>query len=301
MNRRIIILVFILFANTLVAQDYSIFYSQIIKSPEYFNPSHSAHKDVVSAKLMLNSKYNSYKDNPQSCAFTLSIPLSKASFGSGINVLKEEMGLRQILSVNGVLNSCIRLSSSSFLSAGIQLGVRRLEYLKDRMITYSDIDLGRMDMSSTKTAFGFGFFYNDLYNFVGVAFSDIVMKDIDLKDNLDVYLGRNIPIVRSFILRPSFLYKKIFGDELYHVRGELFYKNIMGGGVHYTLDRDYGFSLDLRLTKRVWVGYLYETGSKYDEMKLVSHSISLAYNIGLLNALFEKIGKFRKTSVWAEL
>lgn len=299
MKSRIIILLIVLFCSSLKAQDYTIFYSQIIKSPEYFNPSYNAHKDVVNAKLILNSKYNSYKDNPQSCAFTLSIPISKASFGSGLNILKEEMGLRQIISVNGVLNSCIKLSSSSFLSAGIQLGVRKLEYLRDRMITYGDIDLSRIDMSSTKTAFGFGFFYNDLYNFIGLASSDIVMQDFDLMENVDIYLGRNVPISKSFILRPSFLYKKFYGDELYHFRSELYFKNSLGGGIHYTLDRDYGFSFDVRLTKRIWMGYLYEAGSKYSNMKLVSHSISLAYNIGLLNALFDKIGKFRNTGVLA--
>lgn len=299
MKNRLVLILVVLLCSGLKAQDYTIFYSQIIKSPEYFNPSYSAHKDVVSAKLMLNSKYNSYKDNPQACAFSLSIPLSKASFGSGINVLKEEMGLRQIISVNGVLNSSIKLSPSSFLSAGIQLGVRKLEYLRDRMITYGDIDLTRIDMSTTKTAFGFGFFYNDLYNFIGVASSDIVLNDFDLMDNIDVYVGRNIPIASSLILRPSFLYKKFYGDELYHLRSELYYKNFVGGGVHYTLDRDYGFSIDVRLTKKLWMGYLYESGSKYSNMKLVSHSISLAYNIGLLNTLFDKIGKFRNTGLLA--
>ncbi len=299
MKSRIVILLLVMSCCSLMAQDYTIYYSQIIKSPEYFNPSYSAHKDIVSAKLMLNSKYNSYRDNPKSCAFSLSIPLSKASFGSGINILKEEMGLRQIISVNGILNSCIKLSSLSFLSAGIQLGVRRLEYLRDRMITYGDVDMSRIELSSTKTAFGFGFFYNDLYNFIGIASSDIVINNIKLLENIDVYLGRNIPFSGSFVLRPSFLYKRFYGDELYHFRSELYYKNFVGGGIHYTLDRDYGFSIDVRLTPKIWMGYLYESGSKYSKMKLVSHSISLAYNVGLLNTLFDKIGKFRNTGLLA--
>lgn len=281
----------------LKAQDYTIFYSQIIKSPEYFNPSFGAHKDDLSAKLIFNNKYNGYKDNPKSCAFVISIPIMKSTLGTGINVLKEDIGLRQIISINGILNSCVRISNSSFISAGIQLGIRKLGYDETKLKTYNNLDISKIEMQSTKTTFGFGFYFNDLYNFIGIASSDIALDKVHLIENIDIYAGRNIALSDIFILKPAFLYKNFYGDELYHIKSEIYYNNSFGLGVYCTINRDYGFNTEIKLVDRLWMGYLFEIEYASQKMKLTSHSISISYNVGLLNALFKKINRFNRSGL----
>lgn len=295
MKNKLLLFILLVCANIAYSQhqERTVFYSRVIKDPEFFNPAYNAYQSNLSSKLIFNDKLHDYEGSPISYGFSLSVPIVKSKLGSVFNVVNELVGMRQIITVNAGLNTCVKVSEHGILSGGINLGQRRLEYLVDKMEAYSDIDITKIDIKTTKTIFSFGFYYVDLFSFAGLSVSDIVLKEVDLLNNFDLYCGRNIPLSEKMVFTPTVLYKKFYGDEITNVTGMIHFNQQFGLGGHYTVGNDYGFMAELRISKDLWLGYIYEQYSKTGWASSSSHGISLSYNVDHLRHLFDNIKRYQ--------
>lgn len=283
-------MVFILSWNKSEAQEtpsHSFFYSQIVKSPELYNPAFGANIYGYMAKLSYSSKYTSYASNPVSYAFTTSIPIVKSSLAVGFNFIQENIGLRQISSANLILSSGVKISADSYLSAGIKLGGKRMQYFKYKMNVYGNVNIDDIPNDYLKTALGVGVYYYDLYNFGGLSISDIFIDEVKVLNNFDLYAGRNF-ILDNFIFRASVLFKNYEKEQIYVLRNDIYYKGLVGLGLSYAINKEYSASIDLKVSDNLCLAYTYEYQTFKTYIKLSSYELSLSYNTNQIYSQFKR-------------
>ncbi len=278
----------------LKAQNETVYFSRILSDQEIHNPAYSAYRQNIGFKLLYNSKFGALKGNSETYGLNFSIPIVKSEIGTSFNILNEKIGLRQVLNINGCLNSCIKLSSLAYLSGGISLGIRSQNYRKSDIIIDEDEDLTTLKLNSTEFNVGAGLYYFDPYIFAGLAISDLLVLNGKSNSSIDVYAGNNFSFFPyRYVLKSSLLYKRYDCNNIFHINEQLFYDDKVGLGLNYTVSYTWGVSLDVKIKDNIWLFYGFENHVKTAYSGLKSHSIGLYYNPKYLRRIFKNVRRFR--------
>ena len=282
----------------LAAQDV-LMHTQSITKQEFLNPAYNSFKDYTSVNLMSRHQwFNKMPGSPEMYAANMYVPISLSGFGIGFTAISESIGLRQKVSFAGNLSHNVRVSTQNYLAFGYSLGIQNISYDMNRLRTYPDITISGLDLNTTNTNIGIGFFYYSPVFFAGIS-SNTLINGSKYQDNtflpgFDLTSGFMYRINDQILLRPDFILKYYPVDELIYRNGEVFKSKtdpILDVSINILLDEKlwlgtshrFGqaqtFSADVIIKESYKIGYTYELGTGKGMNQFSSHGIRLAWNI----------------------
>lgn len=296
--KRLLFILLLLISLNVCGQQNGVLYSQIVKSPDLYNPAYSTYSNSLSAKLLYSSKFLGYNKNPSSYALSVSMPIFGTVLGGGINVFREDVGINTISSINVNLKSSISISSTSQLTGGIQLGVRMVDKDINSLRTYNSEDFeyiaNNVLSDENKMHLGVGLYYSNLFSFIGASISNIEFSDSNLFDDFDIYGGVYLNINDHIIFQPSYLVKRIFGYTMNNMRADFYYNDIFNVGLSYTVDRDLGANLGVKILKKIWINYSFERQFDIVGLEVYSNCVGVYYNTSKINDLAKLLRRSKR-------
>lgn len=294
MKNSILLLMFLLVFTGVKAQNQTVYLSRVFSDQEINNPAYTAYRQNVGFKLLYSSHFGSLKGQSKFYGAHVSFPIVKSEIGSSINVINEEIGLRQLLKINACVNNCVKISSFSYLSGGISIGILNQAYRESSIITDPDVDLTKLDLNKTSLNVGAGVYYFDPYIFAGVAMNDLAVFDKRNIPNIDFYFGCNYsPSPYKYVLKSCLLYKYFNEDHIFQLNEKIYYNDIIGFGANYSFSYEWGLNFDIKIKDSLWLSYSYENHINTNYIGLQSYNICLYYSPKYEKRIFSSVKRFK--------
>lgn len=280
------------------AQD-EVMHSQSVVKQEYLNPAYSSFKDYVSVNLLSRTQWVGVTENPRVYGANVYVPLQLSRMGVGLTVLNEDIGLRNVSSVNVSLAHNIRVGLRSYLSFGYGVGAELTAYDRDQIIAKNEeYLLYNIDWSIFNPAIKLGLFYTDPHFFIGMSSNSVLGKADDKNwylPGIDFVCGAMYQINQSLFFRPD-LIVKYYRNEQITVQGTNRYKTyvppVLDLSLSFLLDdrlwlstshrlnQAQTFSADILIARSLQLGYSFELGLGAGINQFNTHAISLSFRIG---------------------
>lgn len=279
LKKRIVFVLLILFAKAGFAQN-ELLYSQTIVDKEFINPAYNAIKGFPSINILRSDQWkNKIEGAPKSIAFNGYMPVKRSGLGIGVNIIGEEIGLRENILINANLSQKIRLSRYSFLAMGLGIGVQKSNYATKDIISLSEQgEYSSLDYDKTTPQLVIGMFYGTPKYYVGINTNMMLTgfkKGSRMLPGFDFTIGGKIKTNKLKILPElGVTYYEVreslkLGEEDKYVSNSVSIVNASCSviiddkiqiGTGHRFNYSHSFSLDIIIHKKLKFGYVYEIG-----------------------------------------
>lgn len=283
MKTNILYILLTLLPVTLTSQDVAQF-TQVIMDQEYTNPAYNGYKNYMSAGAIYRNQWTGQEGAPETYAANFYTPIVYSRYGLGATIMKENIGLREVVNFNANMHANIQVSPSSYLAVGIQVGIENTHYDLERARVVDGLDVNTLDQDVLLPTIGLGaFWYNPNY-FAGLgSFSIIERRGTEARylPGFDVYVGAIYPLGRNNYIKPFFLVKEYVNvSSLFHVGGSLLIDDLLWISTSHKFNESHTFSIDFKAIEGLWVGYTFEVGIRgIANMFNGSHGIRIGYDL----------------------
>lgn len=280
-------------------------FDQNVMRQEFINPAYNSFKDYTSVNILSRHQWiNQLNGGPETYAANVYIPVAYSGFGIGIMAVNQTSGIRKRLSFSGCLSHNIRISAYDYLAFGYSIGVQNISHNQEKIKTYSDVDFGGLDISSTKLLGTLGLFFYDPNYFIGLSSGFLVNNDKDtgigLIPGIDFTSGYMYGASSGLVIRPEVVVK-YYPVKMYVYENES--KKMKSGypvvdvGVNFLLadklwlgtSHRFGLAQTFSVSVNAWesfkFGYTFELGLGEGLNQLNSHGVHLSWNMAAKKAL----------------
>ncbi|MDM8162253.1 PorP/SprF family type IX secretion system membrane protein, partial [Labilibaculum sp. K2S] len=178
----IIVVTLLVFGSECVFSQYQSTTQSLVRQ-EFFNPAYNSFKDYYSFSTLSRWQWADVAYSPKTYAFNAYLPIKNSTFGVGPTVIKENIGLRDIVTVYGTASANVRLSRNSFLAFGLGIGIESSSYDREKLRTYLGADLFGIDYSQIDPAVSIGVMYLSAKYFAGLS-TNTVFRDKSMGSTL---------------------------------------------------------------------------------------------------------------------
>ena len=279
--------------------------TQSLVRQEFFNPAYNSFKDYYSFSTLSRWQWADVAYSPKTYAFNAYIPLKNSAFGLGPTVIKENIGLRDIVTVYGSASHNVRLTKKSFLAFGLGVGLETSSYNKEELRTYLGADLYGVDYSQLDPAITIGIMYLSAKYFAGLSTNTVFRSESsgNTLPGFDFSAGAMYSLNENLAFKPCIVLKyykegNVPADGLYRASkyGELiadlsanFYiNNSIWIGTSHRFKQAQTFSVDLKVLKDISFGYTFEWGIGKGLNQFSSHGVRLALDLEMKSSKKEK-------------
>ncbi len=293
-------------------------HSQAVVKQEYLNPAYNSFKDYISVNLLNRTQWAGVSDNPKVYGASVYVPIQLSRMGIGMNILNENIGLRNITTLNVSLTHNVRVGFKNYLSFGYGIGGELGAFDREKIISkYSNYELPDIDWSPVNPAIKVGLFYTDPHFFVGVSSNSVLGRSDDKSwylPGIDFVCGAMYRISPSLFFRPDMIVK-YYRNEQIKVQTNSQYKEYVPPvfdlslsfllddklwlSTSHRLNQAQTFSADILIARSFQLGYSFELGLGKGVNQFNSHSISLAFRLGNGFALqgFQREVRYNMTAI----
>jgi type IX secretion system PorP/SprF family membrane protein len=296
MNKYKYILVLIsllnILSNKILAQQLPL-YSQYMFNTLEINPAYAGVKQSMNFTSTFRKQFNGIKDAPQTSTIAGDMPIGETNLGIGLKLVSDRFSVTQNIGAQVAMSYKIEGDYSNF-SFGLQMGA--LNYRTDFSkfnITNAGDPVFAQNLNAMAANFGTGLFFNTSDFYIGLSSPnlvrthlrqvDVALSEYTVKQNLHIYLntGYLVPLNDNFILKPSFLLRAVKGIPLdYDINANLYFREILSGGVSYRSRSALVGIIDFRLTPTLRLGYAYDYNlGRLNNFTNSTHEIILRFNI----------------------
>ncbi len=268
-------------------------YSQYMFNTLEINPAYAGFKQAIQFTSIFRKQFNGIKDSPQTALISGDMPIGETKLGVGLKIVDDRISVTQTFGAQGSFSYKIEGDNSN-LAFGLQVGA--LNYKADfSKLTLTDPGdpVFQQNLNALTANFGTGIFFNTDKFYAGFSIPNLVRthlreisettSDYNVKQNAHMYLnaGYLITLNDNFILKPSFLLRGVKGIPLnYDVNANLFFREIVSGGISYRSNSALVGLLDFRLVPTLRLGYAYDYNlGRLNNFSKASHEIILRYHI----------------------
>lgn len=255
-------------------------YSQTIVDKEFINPAYNAIKGFASVNILKSEQWkNKIEGAPKSMALNGYMPIKKSGLGIGLNIIGEEIGLRENILINVNLSQKIRLSRNSFVAMGLGIGVQKSNYaIKDIISLAEQGEYSGLDYDETNPQLIMGLFYGTPTYYAGISTNIMIAGLSDgnhMLPGFDLSAGYKIRTNALKIIPDiGYTYYKVreslkLGEKDKYVSNSVSIltascsviiadKIQLATGHRFNFSQS--FSFDIIIQKKLKVGYVYEIG-----------------------------------------
>jgi type IX secretion system PorP/SprF family membrane protein len=268
-------------------------YSQYMFNTLEINPAYAGFKQSMQFTSVFRKQFNGIKDSPQTSMISGDMPIGETKLGVGLKIVDDRLSITQNFGAQLAMSYRIEGDNSN-LSFGIQAGA--LNYKTDFSklnITNAEDPVFAQNLNAMAANFGTGIFFNTAKFYAGLSSpnlvrahlrkTDVALSEYTVKQNLHIYLnsGYLITINDNFILKPSFLLRGVKGLPLnYDINANLFFREIMSGGISYRSHSALVGLLDFKLIPTLRLGYAYDYNlGRLNNFSKATHEIILRFHI----------------------
>ncbi len=270
--------------------------TQSLVRQEFFNPAYNSFKDYYSFSTLSRWQWADVAYSPRTYALSAYLPINNSTFGLGPTIIKENIGLRNILTFYGSASHNVKLTRNSFLAFGLGVGFESSTYDKEKLRTYLGADLYGVDYSRIDPAISIGIMYLSAKYFLGLSTNTVfrgsasgnTLPGFDFTGGAMFALNNNLGFKPCVVLKyykegsvpADGLYNSAsYGELIADVSANFFINNSIWLGTSHRFKQAQTFSLDLEVLKDVSFGYTFEWGIGSGLNQYSSHGIRLALDI----------------------
>ncbi len=307
------ILLLVIFCQVQLASAQEMMHLQSVVKQEYINPAYNSFRDYVSANFVSRLQWVSLPYHPEVYGANVFVPFRVKRLGLNVTMMRENIGLRKITSVDFGLSSSVKVSNEGFLAFGYGVGLKNTSYRTEDIISYDDSYLFENETWTTQNLTAkLGFLYVNPKMFVGVSSNLLVDRDWDDRSVLwaswDFIAGAMLKLNRDFVFRPDLVvkyyraeYNELSADKssssylspIYEPGINLLFKEIVWFGTSYRHKMAETFSVTVEATKNLKVGYTYEYGMGEGVNQFSSHGLNISYRFNQKASLYDFQKKLR--------
>jgi type IX secretion system PorP/SprF family membrane protein len=294
-NQKYLIALFLLFAVSplkMMAQQLPL-YSQYMFNTLEINPAYAGFRQAMQFTSVFRKQFNGIKGSPQTSMLSGDMPIGETRLGVGLKIVDDRLSVTQNLGAQLAMSYRIE-GDNSKLAFGLQLGA--LNYKTDFSqlnITNAGDPVFAQNLNALAANFGTGIFYNTDKFYAGLSSpnlvrahlrkTDVALSEYTVKQNLHIYFnsGYLITINDNFVLKPSFLLRGVQGLPFnYDLNANLFFREIISGGLSYRSKSALVGLLDFRLVPTLRLGYAYDYNlTRLNNFSRATHEIVLRFHI----------------------
>ena len=268
-------------------------YSQYMFNTLEINPAYAGFKQSIQFTSIYRKQFNGIKDSPQTALVSGDMPIDDTKLGVGLKIVDDRISITKTLGAQGSLSYRIEGDNSN-LAFGLQVGAMNYKADFSRLnVTNAGDPVFAQNLNALTANFGTGIFYNTDKFYAGLSVPnlvrthlrqvDVALSEYTVKQNAHMYLnaGYLITLNDNFILKPSFLLRGVKGIPLnYDINANLFFREIMSGGISYRSHSALVGLLDFRLIPTLRLGYAYDYNlGRINNFAKATHEIILRYHI----------------------
>ena len=268
-------------------------YSQYMFNTLEINPAYAGFKQSIQFTSIYRKQFNGIKDSPQTALVSGDMPIGDTKLGVGLKIVDDRISITKTLGAQGSLSYRIEGDNSN-LAFGLQVGAMNYKADFSRLnVTNAGDPVFAQNLNALTANFGTGIFYNTDKFYAGLSVPnlvrthlrqvDVALSEYTVKQNAHMYLnaGYLITLNDNFILKPSFLLRGVKGIPLnYDINANLFFREIMSGGISYRSHSALVGLLDFRLIPTLRLGYAYDYNlGRLNNFAKATHEIILRYHI----------------------
>lgn len=286
-----VFIVVILFTSlNLIGQD-AVLYSQLFNQPELFNPAVNGTAEGVRIGFFFRDQWMKVDGAPKTMALDAFFPVNDHRLGIGLSAFNQSIGLREsnFLLINA--SSYIDIDKFSTLAFGIRAGMEFCSFDRNRIISIDNGNLNYQDLNSISPTFNIGLVYKSNNFYLGLSSFQLSFKDdlakkklltgVDLTSGY-FFAGNNDLIIYTYaIIKAYFKNFYVFEPGI-----NVYLNDKIGAGIGYRLNESLIFSIKVKLSKRLVMGYSYDYSlSEFSRISNGSNEFHLGYAIGKKNIL----------------
>lgn len=290
MKRVILAVLFLVFVQTLFAQQHSL-YSQYIFNLYAINPAYAGSRDALSANLSYRAQWVGFEGAPKTQNFSVHSPLRKKNMAVGLQFQNDEIGARSATSISATYAYTLNLGAGKKINLGLQGGV--INYTMDwNELTYderNDPTAWSIDPNRWIPNFDFGAMYLTPRAYVGFSvvnlsepsLSDSDQSDARLRTHLNLVGGKIFNISPKLDLKPGFLVRHDLGAAM---QFDVSLSALLSNQFWFTATYRHNFgmvaSAHVFITEKLHVGYAYDqTLNNMMTYQSGSHEIFVGYDM----------------------
>jgi type IX secretion system PorP/SprF family membrane protein len=294
-NKKYLLALFLLLATSplkMMAQQLPL-YSQYMFNTLEINPAYAGFRQAMQFTSVFRKQFNGIKGSPQTSMLSGDMPIGETRLGIGLKIVDDRLSVTQNLGAQLAMSYRIE-GDNSKLAFGLQLGA--LNYKTDFSqlnITNAGDPVFAQNLNALAANFGTGIFYNTDKFYAGLSSpnlvrahlrkTDVALSEYTVKQNLHIYFnsGYLITINDNFVLKPSFLLRGVQGLPFnYDLNANLFFREIISGGLSYRSKSALVGLLDFRLVPTLRLGYAYDYNlTRLNNFSRATHEIVLRFHI----------------------
>jgi type IX secretion system PorP/SprF family membrane protein len=294
-NKKYLLALFLLLAASplkMMAQQLPL-YSQYMFNTLEINPAYAGFRQAMQFTSVFRKQFNGIKGSPQTSMLSGDMPIGETRLGIGLKIVDDRLSVTQNLGAQLAMSYRIE-GDNSKLAFGLQLGA--LNYKTDFSqlnITNAGDPVFAQNLNALAANFGTGIFYNTDKFYAGLSSpnlvrahlrkTDVALSEYTVKQNLHIYFnsGYLITINDNFVLKPSFLLRGVQGLPFnYDLNANLFFREIISGGLSYRSKSALVGLLDFRLVPTLRLGYAYDYNlTRLNNFSRATHEIVLRFHI----------------------
>ena len=294
-NQKYLIALFLLFAVSplkMMAQQLPL-YSQYMFNTLEINPAYAGFRQAMQFTSVFRKQFNGIKGSPQTSMLSGDMPIGETRLGIGLKIVDDRLSVTQNLGAQLAMSYRI-VGDNSNLAFGLQVGA--LNYKTDFSqlnITNAGDPVFAQNLNALAANFGTGVFYNNDKFYAGLSSpnlvrahlrkTDVALSEYTVKQNLHIYFnsGYLVTINDNFVLKPSFLLRGVQGLPFnYDINANLFFREIISGGISYRSKSALVGLLDFRLVPTLRLGYAYDYNlTRLNNFSRATHEIVLRFHI----------------------
>lgn len=289
----IFVLVFLAALPTQLPAQQLPLYSQYMFNTLEINPAYAGFKQSIQFTSIYRKQFNGIKDSPQTAMVSGDMPIGDTKLGVGLKIVDDRISITKTLGAQGSLSYRIEGDNSN-IAFGLQVGATNYKADFSRLnVTNAGDPVFAQNLNALTANFGTGIFYNTDKFYAGLSVPnlvrthlrqvDVALSEYTVKQNAHMYLnaGYLITLNDNFILKPSFLLRGVKGIPLnYDINANLFFREIMSGGISYRSHSALVGLLDFRLIPTLRLGYAYDYNlGRLNNFAKATHEIILRYHI----------------------
>ena len=261
------------FSSNAKAQNQSTLSQYMLYQP-FLNPASISTYNDLSFGLVHRSQWTGFNDAPRTSMISLNTPLRKTNFSIGLGYQGEEIGVLSSDALFSNLNYRFQLYQTSFISAGLSLGIDMFQLRYDRLINSEEdpefgYGAGTKNLINPLARFGLNYFTNDFYvtAFIPNLLKPVVtatgteyevLSSFDV-ENLHYYVQAGYRMEVSSNIDANFsTLIKVSSKTQYDINAQLVFNKFLGVGVSYRVNSAIVGLANITLSKKVKIGYSYD-------------------------------------------
>lgn len=291
--KRIIILFSILLCGLKVLGQQEAMYSQYMFNKLGINPAYAGNREVSGVTALFRAQWVGINGAPETKTISYDGLMQNRKVGLGFQAFNYKMGITNLN--GGFVSYAYRIIfTGSTLAFGLQGGASKIK------ADLNSVNLGNtaqdeaflQNLDEVFINFGAGLFFNTDRFYIGLS-SPHLLKN-RLRDNnqstpdgqftvqdLHIFVtsGYLFNLGHDFILKPSFLFKRIQGSPIQlDLNANLYIMEMFSIGAQYRTNNALAGMAEIQVTPRIRLGYSYERSTtKLVEFNSGTHEIMLRY------------------------